>query len=496
MAGMKGLFKDTAIYGLSSMLGRFINWFLTPFYTFYLAKAELGALSNYYAGKALILILLIMGLETGFFRFAGNPDEDKNRVYSTCLLLVSVVSLLFVGVVSVFYQPIANFIGAVAHPDYVLILAVIIALDAIASIPFVYLRLNNHPWVFASIKLTSIGLNIVLNLFFILLCPALVKWGYGEWIDWFYREDYNLGYVLWSNLISSLVTLLLLSRYIIRVRFTLDFSLVKRIVRYSAPLVVLGLAGVMNQHLDKLIYPYLLPDDSTAWEQLGVYAANAKIAVILVMFTQAFRFAFEPFIFSRHGGEDKRRAYADATKFFVISGLFIFLAVIFYMDIIKNLIHSSYHDGLKVIPIIMFADLFNGVFFNLSLWYKLTDRTHWGAWFSVGGLVIVVIGNVIFVPIIGYMACAWSAFACYMVLMLVSYFMGQHYYPVPYNLKRIALYVVVALVLWGVAFTFAPATMVGRLLFNTLLLFVYIGVVLKLDMPLASLPIVGKYFKK
>ena len=267
MAGMKGLFKDTAIYGLSSMLGRFINWFLTPFYTFYLAKAELGALSNYYAGTALILILLIMGLETGFFRFAGNPDEDKNRVYSTCITMVTVMSLLFVGAVAIWMNPIANFIGAAAHPDYVMYLAVIIACDAISSIPFVYLRLNNHPWKFAAIKLFSIGLNIVLNLFFIVLCPILVQKGYGNSIAWFYREDYNLGYVLISNLISSAVTLLLLGRFIFAVKYVFDYPLMKRILRYSAPLIVLGLAGVMNQHLDKLIYPYILTDDPTAWEQ-------------------------------------------------------------------------------------------------------------------------------------------------------------------------------------------------------------------------------------
>ena len=486
MAGMKGLFKDTAIYGLSSMLGRFINWFLTPFYTFYLAKAELGALSNYYAGTALILILLIMGLETGFFRFAGNPDEDKNRVYSTCITMVTVMSLLFVGAVAIWMNPIANFIGAAAHPDYVMYLAVIIACDAISSIPFVYLRLNNHPWKFAAIKLFSIGLNIVLNLFFIVLCPILVQKGYGNSIAWFYREDYNLGYVLLSNLISSAVTLLLLGRFIFAVKYVFDHPLMKRIMRYSAPLIVLGLAGVMNQHLDKLIYPYILTDDPTAWEQLGVYAANAKIAVILVMFTQAFRYAFEPFIFSKHAGQDKRSAYADATKYFVISGLFIFLAVIFYIDIVKQLIHSSYHEGLKVVPIIMLADLFNGVFFNLSLWYKLTDRTKWGAWFSLMGLVIIAIGNVVFVPIYGYMACAWSAFVCYLLLMLVSYFMGQHYYPVPYNLKRIALYSVLAMVLWGVSELVVPDALWIRLLFNTLLLGIYVVVVAKFENILKS----------
>ena len=495
MAGMKGLFKDTAIYGLSSMLGRFINWFLTPFYTFYLAKAELGALSNYYAGVALILILLIMGLETGFFRFAGSPDEDKDRVYSTCLTIVSTLSLLFVAGVSVFYKPIATILNAV-HPGNVILLALIIACDAIAAIPFVYLRLNNLAWRFAGIKLLSIGLNILLNLFFILICPKLINTDYSYLIDWFYMPNYNLGYVLWANLISSFVTLLVLGKYILKARILFDISLIKRIMVYSLPLVVLGLAGVMNQHLDKLIYPYLLPNDSSAWEQLGVYAANAKIAVILVMFTQAFRYAFEPFIFAKHTGEDKRAAYADATKFFIISGMLIFLAVMFYMDIIKNLIHSSYHEGLKVIPIIMFADLFNGVFFNLSLWYKLTDRTHWGAWFSVMGLVIVVIGNVVFVPIFGYMACAWSAFACYLLLMLISFFMGQHYYPVPYNLKRIGLYVVLATVLWLVSYFFAPQVLAWKLLFNTALLLIYVVVVVKLDMPLASLPIVGKYFKR
>ncbi len=496
MAGMRGLFKDTAIYGLSSMLGRFINWFLTPFYTYYLAKADVGTISNYYSITAIFLILLIMGLETGFFRFAGNPNEDKGKVYASCLTIVATLSLLFFTLVYAFNGAIANFMGAF-HPEYVILLAAIIVCDAIASLPFVYLRLNNHPWRFAAIKFFSIVLNIGFNLFFIVLCPKLIEWGYGSKIEWFYRADYNLGYVLWSNLISSFITLILLSRYIFKATFSLDFSLMGRILRYSFPLVILGLAGIMNQHLDKLIYPYLLPEDSTAWEQLGVYAANAKIAVILVMFTQAFRFAFEPFIFSRHSdGEDKRPAYADATKFFIISGLFIFLVVIFYLDIIIKLIHSSYYEGMKVIPIIMIADLFSGVFFNLSLWYKLTDRTHWGAWFSLFGLVIVIIGNVCFVPKIGYMACAWSAFACYLILMLLSYFMGQKYYPVPYNLKRIAVYVVLAMALWAISEIFEPDSLLLKLGINTLLLLIYVGVVIKLDLPLSSIPYIGKYFKR
>ncbi len=486
MAEMKGLFKDTAIYGVSSMLGRFLNWGLTPFYTFYITQGELGTMTSYYAAMAMLLILLTMGLETGFFRFAGSPDEDPDKVFSTCITCVASLSIVFILLATGFMHPLAGVMNCSEHPIYVPLVALIVSCDAFSAIPFVYLRLNKLAIRFAALKIFSILLTIILNLFFLLLCPMMAAKGY-HWAEAIYTPGFGVGYILIANLIASFVTLLLLLPYVLRVHYGFDFSLLKRIAKYSAPLIILGLAGVMNQHLDKLIYPYLLSQESTAWEQLGVYAANAKIAVILVMFTQAFRYAFEPFIFAQTKGEDKRQSYADATKFFVISGLFIFLVVMFYLDVIKLLINHSYWEGLKVIPIIMLADLFNGIFFNLSLWYKLTDRTSWGAWFSLGGLIVIIVGNVIFVPRIGYMACAWSSFACYFVLMLISYILGQHYYPVPYNLKRIALYFFIAILLYGISLLIYPCNFWIRMAFRTVLLCIYMAVVIRLDLPLRSL---------
>ena len=451
MTGIKSLAKDTAIYGMSSIIGRFLNWCLVPLYTYKLATGEFGDVTNLYAWMALLLVILIYGLETGFFRFANDGAErDPKTVYSTCLFSLATTSAIFMGLVFLFQSPISRLLKLSEHPEYILITAAIIAMDAFCALPFAYLRYLKRPIRFAALKLLFIALNIILNLFFLVVCPWIWKHA-PEWINWFYDPTYGVGYILISNLLGTFIVLLALAPEIVRIPWRFRPDLLKRILRYSFPLLILGVAGIMNQTLDKILYPMLISDPVAAKSGLGIYGANYKIAIVMVMFTQAFRYAYEPFIFAQNKGEDKRVAYAEAMKYFIIFGLFIFLGVMFYLEILRYFIDPDYFSGLQVVPIVMIAELFFGIFFNLSLWYKLTDKTQWGAYFSLFGLAITLTINIAFVPRYGYIACAWAAFTCYFAMMIASWFIGQHYYPIRYDLKGIGKYLLLALVLYVIA---------------------------------------------
>lgn len=452
MAGLRSLMKDTAIYGVSSIVGRFLNWCLVPMYTYIFAAGEYGIVTNIYAYVALVLIILLYGMETGFFRFANHERwNNPGEVYSTTLISVGTTSLFFIIVACILSPTIADVLHCGDHPSYIWMMAVAVGIDAYSAIPFSYLRYKKRPMRFATIKLANIGLNIGLNLFFLLLCPWLMTHA-PSLVSWFYDPTFGIGYIFLANLISSSVVLLLLVPEL-RVHYTFNKALWREMLRYSFPLLVLGVAGIMNQTIDKILFPFLYDDPHTADAQLGIYGANYKIAIVMVMFIQAFRFAYEPFIFdrSKEKGDDKRQAYSDAMKFFVIFGLFIFLAVMFFLPVLRHFIAPRYWEGLQVVPIVMIAEFFFGIFFNLSLWYKLTDRTIWGTWFSLIGLGVTLIGNILFVPAYGYMACAWSAFACYGVMMVLSYLIGQKKYPIDYKLSRLSIYVVSAAALFVVS---------------------------------------------
>lgn len=445
--------KDTAIYGLSSIVGRFLNWCLVPIYTNVFAADQYGIVTLIYSAVALLLIILTYGMETGFFRFANHERwSDPMQVYSTSLLSLGATSSLFIAAACLFSQPIADAMECGAHPSYIWMMAIAVGIDAFISIPFAYLRYQRRPLRFATLRLLNIGINISLNLFFILLCPWL--WEVApQSIAWFYDPTLGVGYIFLANLISSAVTLLTLYPEVTATRFDFCGKLWREMMAYSFPLLVLGIAGIMNQTIDKLLYPMLVADKAQAMTDLGIYGANYKIAIVMVMFIQAFRFAYEPFIFAQHkqaGNDDRTAAYRDAMKFFVIFGLLIFLGVMFYIDILKYFISPKYFSGLKVVPIIMAAELFFGVFFNLSLWYKLTDKTIWGVWFSLLGLAVTLALNIAFVPRWGYMACAWAAFACYGVMMLASYFVGLKKYPIGYDIKRMLCYAAAAAAIYAV----------------------------------------------
>lgn len=488
MAGVKSLMKDTAIYGVSSIVGRFLNWCLVPMYTYVFPAGEYGIVTNIYAYVALALVILIYGMETGFFRFANHERwNNPMQVYSTTLMSIGFTSVLFIAGVCLMSPQIAAALNCPSHPSFIWMMAIAVGLDAYTSIPFAYLRYRRRPVRFATLKFINIGLNIGLNLFFILLCPYLLE-HHPEMVSWFYDPSFGIGYIFLANMISSVIVLLMLLPEL-RISYSFNGRLLKEMLRYSFPLLVLGVAGIMNQTIDKILYPLLISDPAEASRQLGIYGANYKIAIVMVMFIQAFRFAYEPFIFSQNKekGEDKKRAYSDAMKYFVIFALFIFLGVMFYLDVLKYFISPQYFEGLKVVPIIMMAELFFGIFFNLSLWYKLTDKTIWGTWFSLGGLAVTLTLNIVFVPRYGYMACAWAAFACYGAMMAASYLIGQKKYPISYPVRRIAVYFAVAMALYGVGILTETSSEIANFAIRTALLAGYVVLVVKKENPMRHL---------
>ena len=479
MAGIKSLAKETAVYGLSSIIGRFLNWCLVPLYTRLFPEDMYGVVTYVYSIVALTLIILTYGMETGFFRFANherysNPDE----VYSTSLTSLGFTSTLFFALVLLFLEPVSRAMECGGHESYVWMMALAVAIDAYSCIPFAYLRYKKRPVRFAMLKLVNIGLNIVLNIFFLLICPWLMRVAPG-WVEWFYVADFGIGYIFLSNLIASAVTLLMLLPDIVRIPLKFNGRLLREMLAYSFPLLVLGIAGIMNQTLDKILYPVLATSDAMAG--LGIYGANYKIAIVMVMFIQAFRFAYEPFIFSqsRERGDNKLQAYRDAMKYFVIFALFIFLGVMYYLDILRYFVRPDYWAGLKVVPVIMAAEFFFGIFFNLSLWYKLTDKTVWGTWFSLLGLAVTVVLNVLLVPRYGYMGCAWAAFCCYGVMMLASYFVGNAKYPIGYNVGRLIFYVGLAGVLYPLGCCIELGAHWADFIYRGALLAVYVFVVMR-----------------
>ncbi|MDE6295676.1 MAG: polysaccharide biosynthesis C-terminal domain-containing protein [Muribaculaceae bacterium] len=459
MGKLGSLAKDTAVYGLSSIIGRFLNWCLVPLYVYIFPTEEYGIVSYLYSFTAVALIILNYGMETGFFRFA-NKSERPQEVYTTTLISVGSTSLLFMILLSLFIRPVSDVLLLPRHPEYVWMLGITVALDAFTNLPFAYLRYRNKAWTFAGIKFLNIGLNIGLNLFFLLVCPHLSESAPGL-ISWFYEplggRAFGIGWIFVANLISTVVILLSLLPWIPMRHPVFDFSLLRRMLSYSWPLLVLGVAGILSQNMGQILIPYIFEgSEEAARSMVGIYGANIKIAIVMVMFTQAFRYAYEPFIFSqaRRSGEDNRQAYADATRYFVIFGLLIFLAVIFFLPILKHFESASYWPGLRIVPIMMFAELFAGVFFNLSVWYKLTDRTRWGMYFSLICFVLMFGLNVWLVPLIGipdgYIGSAWAALISYFVVMVLSWAVGRKYYPIPYPVKRLVLYTLLAVMLWGV----------------------------------------------
>lgn len=482
MGKLQTIAKDTAIYGLSSIIGRFLNYLLVPLYTAQLSAASggYGVITNMYAYVALILVILTFGMETTYFRFTNKTHTDSQVVYSTTLISVGTVSALFAALVIIFIKPISSLMGYGDHPEWVWVMALTVAIDAFLCIPFAHLRQQKKAIKFASLKLLNIVVSILLNVI------------YFAWMD-----GKDVGYAFYINLICTAMLAICLFTEYTGFRWKMDTKLLRTMLSYSWPILILGVAGILNQTADKMLFPYIYEGDDML-EQLGIYGACSKIAMIMAMITQAFRFAYEPIVFSGVKDKGQHEMYEQAMKYFIIFTLLAFLLVVGYIDILKYIVRNSdYWVGLKVVPIVMAAEIMMGIYFNLSFWYKIIDKTIWGAWFSGIGCVVLLAVNFIFVPKYGYMACAWGGFAGYGVAMITSYIVGQKYYPLNYPLKDITLYTILAAIAF-VAMTLLheKLSMWLSIAINTLLILAFIALIIKRDLPLSKLPIIGKKFKK
>lgn len=470
MANIKGLFKDTAIYGLSSIIGRFLNYLMVPLYTYTLHScSDYGIYADIYAQIALVLVILTFGMETTFFRFINKVDEpDKNKVYSTALWLVGSAALVFLLLVLGFLDKIAVLEGYPQHKWYLGMMALVVAQDAVQAIAFALLRYQHKPYKFAAFKLFFIVMSVSLNVLFFLIIPK-------EDETW----EISVKWAFVINLICTSTVSLLLAQEWTRSGFKFDKKIAKQMLKYTWPLLVLGIAGILNQVAGQIMLPRVL-DQQEGRTQLGIYEACIKIAMIMALITQAFRYAYEPIVFGSSKDRNSKELYAKAMKFFIIFTLAAFLCVIAYLDILQYIIGKDYREGLKIIPIVMAAEIMMGVVVNLSFWYKLIDKTIYGAYFSIAGCIVLFTVNFLLIPKIGYVACAWAGFAGYGVTMILSYFLGQKHNPVNYPLGQIFFYVLVTIVLFAVMnIGTSQLGLAARLGINTLIIVIFLGLIIK-----------------
>ena len=493
MASIKKLLSDSVVYGLSSIVGRFLNYLLVPVYTYHISAASggYGVVTNIYAYTALLLVILTFGMETTFFYYSNKEGVDRRRVFSTALGAVASVALIFVALVMLFIGPVSGAMGYADHPEYLRVMACVVALDAFQAILFARLRQEGRAWKFFALKMAFILLTVVLTLFVFLVAP---HWSHQPWMGW-YNEADQVGYIFYINLFCTAVVTLGFAKELKDFHLSsFNFQLLKRMLRYAWPLLLLGIVGIFNQVADKILLPWLLPGDE-GLRQLGVYGACVKIAMLMAIITQAFRYAYEPFVFGGQRDKNSKETQALATKYFVIFTLLAFLTVMCYIDLFQYFVGADYREALPAVPIVMMAEILMGVYFNLSFWYKLSGQTWWGAVMSAAGCAVLVAVNVIFVPRIGYMACAWGGLAGYGVCVLLSYFIGQRKNPVPYPVGTMLIYAALALGLYALTVELRPHALGWRLVLNTALLAVYLAVVAWNERALLR-PIVQKLRKR
>lgn len=447
---LKRLASQTFIYGIPSIAGRFLNYLLTYLYTRVFTTGEFGVNSEFYAYSGFFTVLLAFGLETGFFRFRQKSNQPE-KVFSTALNFLLFTSGVFLGLLYLFSQPLADALHYGNHVEYLQWFGWILALDAACALPFAKLRAENKPLQFAGIKLVEILINIGFNVFFLVICRYAYLNNSNSFLASLYSPEIGVGYVFIANLAASAVKAALLLPHFRSMAGGIDKHLLREMLRYSLPMVVIGFAGVINEMLDRTLLKYLLPYDmNTNLQQLGIYSACYKLSILMSLFVQAFRFAAEPFFFAQAAKDNAKKMYADVLKYFTIFCVLVFLGVMLYLDYVQLFIGKDFREGLHVVPILLLANMFLGIYVNLSIWYKLTDRTMTGAWVSVAGALITILLNVIFIPKYGYTASAWATLVCYGFMAAVSYLLGQKYYPVKYEIGRILVYMALGIALWVV----------------------------------------------
>ncbi|MEI6695225.1 MAG: oligosaccharide flippase family protein [Bacteroidota bacterium] len=480
MNPLKKLAGQTAIYGLPTIVGRLLNYFLFPLYTRVFTTGEYGVVTELYAYVAFLMVILTYGMETTFFRFSKKENE-KGSVYNTSVISLLISSLAFIALTWIFSPAISSILGYANHTEYIVWFAWILGLDALSAVPFARLRELNKARRFALLKSVNIALQIGFNLFFIVLCPWLEKHtGDGMLrflLHLFYKPSVGVGYIFISNLIASGITLLLMLPEIIDIKLYFDKKLWRQMLKYALPIMVWGMAGIVNETFDRILLKHLVPAADHPMEQLGIYGACYKVAILMTLFIQTFKFAAEPFFFSQANREDARQIYADVMKYFIIVCSFIFLSVMMYIDVIIKIIGKDFRVGAPVIPILLMANLCLGVFYNLSIWYKITDKTMYGAYISIFGAAVTLVLNFWLVPIMGYMGAAWATLICYFLIMVVSYLLGQKHYFINYDLKKIGIFTGLAILLYFVSVWMNIESLAFKLSVNTLFVFLYIVVV-------------------
>lgn len=474
MNPFKKLAGQTAIYGLPTIVGRFLNYFLVPLYTYKFAPEQFGVYTELYSYVSFLMIVLTYGMETACFRFA-NQSDNPGKVFSTALTSIVLTSSVFLVLMYFLKGIISTEIGYPEHQEYITWFAWILALDAITAIPFARLRQENKAKAFALIRSVNIATNIGFNLFFYIVCEELYESNPNSFISSIYDPSIGIGYIFISNLLASLVSLIMLLPVIFRTKLSTDKILWKEMLVYSLPLLVAGLAGMVNETMDRILLKYLVPKDANPLYQVGVYGACYKIAILMTIFIQTYRYAFEPFFFSHSKEADSKKNYAALMNYFVFACSVIFLGTMLYLEFIQHFIGPKFREGLRIVPILLLANLFLGIFFNLSIWYKLSGKTLKGAWLAIIGAVITIVLNVLWIPKFGYMGSAWATLVCYSSMAVISYVWGNKHYPVEYDLKRILSYLFISVFLYYVSIWLTSDSMLIRILVNTGLLLAFLA---------------------
>ncbi|OIP01488.1 MAG: hypothetical protein AUJ98_04365 [Bacteroidetes bacterium CG2_30_33_31] len=475
MSSLRQLASQTAVYGLSSILGRILGYLMVPLYTRVLTEGSYGSVVEMYSYSALLLIILTYGMETAFFRFAQSTGR-RSDVFGTAFLSIFISSLLFLFLIIFFSNNISELIRYASRPDYIIYIALMLFFDAINTIPFANLRAENKAKKFVIIRLTGIFMNIGLNLILILLMPYIINNFHGDLSDFLrtiYKDDDRVSYIFISNVLSSGFMSLMFIPQFLKLKLVFDVEIWKKLMIYALPLLVFGLAGAVNEVLDRVLLKYLLPEN-IAMAQLGIYGACYKVSIIMTIFIQAYRYAAEPFFFAQEKEKDSMKTYARLMNYFVITTSIIFLATMLYIDVAMLLVGKPFRVGISVIPILLLANLFLGVYYNLSIWYKLTDRTRFGAYISLVGAVITIVLNIYWIPRFGYLGSAWATLICYASMMFISYFIGKKYYPIPYDWKSSILVVGLALAFYQISLFISFDTIWIKLFVNTLILIIYL----------------------
>ena len=472
MSLYKNLFKQTAIYGLATVFPRMISFFLVPLYTELLPKEEYGKVNIIFSYLIFFNVILAYGMETAFFRFY-NKETDKNNVVQTAMVSIFWSTLLFLAPALLFRNTLAH--HSEIDVQYVTYTIWILALDALVVIPFSKLRANQRPLMYAFIKMGNVSISLILNIFFLIFLPKLAASHPDGFFASMYFENFQIGYIFLSNIISSLLTFLALSSDYFKVKWKLDWDLWKRMMRYGLPILVAGIAFAINEQFDKILLGKLLPDN-IADSEVGIYAACYKLGLFMVLFRTAYTLGIEPFFFSHADKENATQTYATVTKYFVIFGSFIMLGVIVFADLLKAIMirDESYWEAMKVVPLIILANFFLGIYTNLSVWYKLIDKTYIGAWISIAGAVVTLALNFLLIPKLSYMGSAIATISAYGTMMLISYFMGSKQYPIPYDVKRIGSYLGISIAFSAISFYgFRENYFVGMAFLIAFLYFIY-----------------------